>query len=693
MKKYYLSHFSFIFIILVVGDLLICFLSNYLLQDYLYQKEIIIVFNQIIIVSTAIYLIIYLVFMMSNLKKITQKIKYHEKIIEAISQEKAVMFLLFNNNSCEFASKNTFNILSENPKKLIGLTSQNILYRYLNGKNNKELVKALNEKEFEKIEIARFSYTIIKTKQNKFLKIKIYDLGEEEIVISLIDETLEEEKDQLLQKAILVAEMANQQKSRFLSDMSHDIRTPMNAIVGFSTLLMRDANNPSKIEEYSKILNSSCQYLLNLVDDVLDMGKIESGQFSLINEKFNMKNLIDESIAVVLYSLKNKNLHFNIQMNNMLNETFISDKLRISQILINVLSNCIKYTKSFGHIDFVITSLGTIKDSEQIVFQISDDGIGMDEEFVKTIFDPYTRDDKNCISGIKGTGLGMTITKNLVDLLGGKISIDSKLGVGTTFTIELKLKFVKNIEKYYKEKGINKILIIGDNEDYNNIKCLMKATEVSIHYASEVNNIKDEYDLILVDEKMVNDVIKYKTENNLTGQIIILTDYLMERKNNNKQIMGIINRPFFNISLKEILDFDKTNNKENRTSLKGLRFLVAEDNNINAQILNEFITMQGAECEIVENGEEAVKKFISSNANTYDYILMDILMPGINGYEACKIIRNSDHPDAKSIPIIALTANAFNEDIEKAKKAGMNGHISKPINLEIFKNTILKINK
>ena len=392
-----------------------------------------------------------------------------------------------------------------------------------------------------------------------------------------------------IEKAYRAAKAANEAKSEFLSNMSHDMRTPMNAIIGFATLLDRDADQPDKVREYGRKISASGQHLLSFINNVLDMSKIESGNHTLNITEFSLRELVEELDVLIQPQIQEKKQTLSVRICDVVGERFQGDRLGLSQILQNLLSNAVKYTREGGHIELTILGLPRVsKGYARLRFQVQDNGIGMRPEFVEHIFDPFTRENNSTASGIQGTGLGMTITKNLVDLMGGTISVKSAPGAGSTFRVELELR------------------------------CPEEPTEASRQREEHIS---------------------------LSGA----------------------------------------------QTLEEMRMLVAEDNDINAEILEELLSMEGASCDRTVNGQDAVERFRHTPPAFYDAVLLDIQMPVMNGYEAARAIRALDRPDAATIPIVAMTANAFAEDVQKAMEAGMSAHISKPIDMDVLRDALLKL--
>ena len=389
-------------------------------------------------------------------------------------------------------------------------------------------------------------------------------------------------------EALQTAENANKAKTDFLSNMSHDIRTPMNAIIGITSLIRHDAGNKAKVIEYADKIDSSSQHLLGIINDVLDMSKIEAGKTVFKYSDFSILDLVQELNTIFHTQIYEKQQTLTVIKENIQHEWVNGDQVHLMQIFSNLLSNAVKYTQEGGKIQFFVEECET-KSSvyAKYRFLVSDNGMGMSADFKDTIFDAFTRAESSLTNKIQGTGLGMAITKNLVEAMGGTIDVDSDLGQGSCFEVLLDLKIAED-----------RTVALAAQEE------------------------TDEQD----------------------GNI-----------------------------------------------LQGMRFLCAEDNEINAEILTELLKIEGAECTICKNGEEILKTFEQSAPGDYDMILMDIQMPVMNGYEATKAIRRSSHKLAKTIPIIAMTANAFSEDIQHSLAAGMNAHVSKPVEMKVLEKTIRSI--
>ncbi len=521
-----------------------------------------------------------------------------------------------------------------------------------------------------------------------------------------------------LAEALHTAQIASNSKTTFLSNMSHDIRTPMNAILGFTTLLSKDADNPAKVKEYTKKITSSGQHLLSLINDVLDVSKIESGKMVLTLEEFTLNDLISSVDAIIRPMAREKAQSFYVTVTDINHEYLIGDRTRMNQILINLLSNAVKYTPEKGNIWFrIIGQKQRSAQYEHIRIEVEDDGYGMTPEFLKTIFDAFTRAENSTTNKVQGTGLGMAITKNIVELMGGTIDVFSEVDKGSLFRVDLELRIpsVQADEQFWKESGITRILAADDSEEVcKSIRALMADTGIAVDTVSGGQEALrmvqhacedgDSYQVILLDFAL-KDVDGVETARKLReilpGEIPILflasydSDEMYTEASSIENV-GFLTKPFFVSAFKEALlslrltrdNIKPEYEEDGDTELNGLHFLVAEDNEINAEILSELLDIEGATCEIAENGKQALELFEGAPAGKFDAVLMDVQMPVMNGYEASEKIRLSEHPDAKSIPIIAMTANAFAEDVKDALNAGMNAHVAKPIDMDLLKRTI-----
>ncbi len=528
-------------------------------------------------------------------------------------------------------------------------------------------------------------------------------------------ETEREIHNKQIAEALQAAQLASNSKTTFLSNMSHDIRTPMNAVLGFTALLARDAENPDKVKEYTKKITASGQHLLSLINDILDVSKIESGKVVLNLDEFTLNDLVSSVDAIIRPMAKTKNQNFYVEVTGIKHEYLLGDETRINQILINLLSNAVKYTPENGSIWFRIIGLKQRSSQyEHIRIEVQDNGYGMTPEYLGTIFDAFTRAENSTTNKVQGTGLGMAITKNIVELMGGTIDVTSEVDKGSLFRVDIEFRIPESHanKQFWKSNGISRILAVnGDPEICKNIQTLMKGMGVladTAFSAEEAMRIledipmKKSYNLFLLDYNIpdmdciqVAEKIRDIMPDNVP--VLFLADYDTEGIEKVLRIKnsGILTKPFFVSAFKEkveemqkVLKDRSIPDIEQDNNLEGLHFLAAEDNEINAEILSEILLIEGAECEIVGNGKLAVERFINSTEGEFDAILMDVQMPVMNGYDATRAIRALERKDAAKIPIIAMTANAFAEDEKEAIKAGMDVHMAKPIDLELLKKVI-----
>lgn len=525
-------------------------------------------------------------------------------------------------------------------------------------------------------------------------------------------ETEREIHSRQLAEALHVAQLASNSKTTFLSNMSHDIRTPMNAVLGFTTLLERDAANPEKVREYTKKIMASGQHLLSLINDILDVSKIESGKVVLSVEEFTLNDLVSSVDAIIRPMARARNQRFSVEVTGIRHEYLMGDETRINQVLINLLSNAVKYTPEGGNIWFRIIGLKQRSSQfEHIRIEVEDDGYGMTPEYLKIIFDAFTRAENSTTNKVQGTGLGMAITKNIIELMGGTIDVFSEVDKGSLFRVELECRIPEGQadKQFWKENGISRMLAVeGDVQSGETIQGLMQDMDVAVDTVQNVAEAmpliqgcadKEGYQIILLDGEISDLDTVYTVEKIREALPEVFILFLMNCEEEESGILsvknvGILQKPFFISALKEKVqemrgDAVESSGKEaENNSLAGMYFLAAEDNEINAEILRELLAIEDAGCEIVENGQLAVERFAASKEGEFDAILMDVQMPVMNGYDATRAIRSLEREDAAGIPIIAMTANAFAEDEKEALKAGMNVHLAKPIDVNLLKQII-----
>jgi len=558
-----------------------------------------------------------------------------------------------------------------------------------------------------------------KTGERKWFRESVYCVPVQEtkkIFVYISDRTKEKQIQNTLSEALNMAQTANKAKSTFLSSVSHDIRTPMNAIMGFIPLLQEEADNPKHVREYAQNISDASKHLLGLINDVLDMNKIESGDVALKIAGLNLAELIDEINTIIRPQANAKKQKFEIATKSLTSEHLLGDRVRITQILINILSNAVKYTHEGGTIRMTVDEVRQVdKSYSRIRFTVSDNGRGMSEEYQKVIFEPFSREQSTLLNKTQGTGLGMAITKSLVDMMHGSIKLKSRIGEGSTFTVELELRRQKRKDdsEFWKKYGVARMIVAdGDEDTCRSIVNKMTETGVEAQYAvSGVRAIemiqsakkeKKPYDLILLDWKMPDldgmaalRLIRESYSKKMP--ILLFTAYDLKEIEREAQEIGagqFLPKPFFMSSFKEAVqraagtEQKRVPDNNEKSFMAGRRALVAEDIKVNQLVVKKLLSMLKAECDIAEDGQQAVEKFMNAPPGTYDIILMDIQMPAMNGYDAARVIRASAHPDAKTIPIVAMSANAFVEDVRSALDAGMNAHISKPVVFEKMVSTL-----
>ena len=519
---------------------------------------------------------------------------------------------------------------------------------------------------------------------------------------------------QQLAEALQAAQIASESKTMFLSNMSHDIRTPMNAVLGFTTLLSTEAENPAKVREYTRKIMASGQHLLSLINDILDVSKIESGKVVLNLEKFALNDVLSSVDAIIQPMAKAKRQEFHLEVSGIRHEYLIGDDTRINQILINLLSNAVKYTPEGGQIWLRIIGLKQRSTQyEHIRIEVEDNGYGMTPEYLETIFDAFTRAENSTTNKVQGTGLGMAITKSIVELMGGTIEVFSEVGRGSLFRVDLELRILEEAadRQFWELRGISHILTVVGNPDIReNILSLMQDTRVTLDIAASLEEALARLhsggscQLALLDWDDCGFQAVQALREALTDAvpIVLLTEFDTVEIEEALQFgrMAVITKPFFVSALQRAVEglWEQPSTAvgpepEAAEALNGLRFLAAEDNEINAEILAELLEIEGAACEIVANGLLAVERFQCSEPGWFDAILMDVQMPVMNGHDASRAIRALEREDAARIPIIAMTANAFAEDEKAALDAGMDAHVPKPLDMELLKKVMKQLNR
>ena len=537
-----------------------------------------------------------------------------------------------------------------------------------------------------------------------------------------VNNTSLEEARHLAEQSFLVAEEANKAKSTFLSNMSHDIRTPMNAIIGFTTLAASNIDNQEKVKDYlSKILSSS-NHLLSLINDVLDMSRIESGKIYLEEQEANLSDILHDIKTIITGQIHAKQLELYMDVMDVTDEDVYCDKTRLNQVLLNLLSNAIKFTPAGGTVSVRVAQLPNAPEGSGLYeIRVKDTGIGMSQQFAKRIFEPFERERTSTVSKIQGTGLGMAISKNIIDMMGGTIEVHTEQDKGTEFVIRVALRLQperRSAEKIKELEGL-KALVVDD--DFNTCDSVTKMLvqvgmrsewtlfgKEAILRARQSIELGDAFHAYIIDWRLPDmNGIEVTRQIRALGDetpIIILTAYDwsdIEAEAKAAGVTAFCSKPMFMSDLRETLLAALGQQKAESGSIlphvndafrfKEKRLLLVEDNELNREIALEILGEYGFQIDSAENGVQAVEKVTASKPGDYDLVLMDIQMPLMDGYEATRRIRALENPALAGIPILAMTANAFDEDRKAAMDCGMNGFLSKPIQIEELIHTLQSV--
>ena len=512
------------------------------------------------------------------------------------------------------------------------------------------------------------------------------------------------------------AESANRAKTDFLSTMSHDIRTPMNAIIGLTTIAEKNLGDVESTAESLRKISLASNHLLTLINDILDISKVESGKLKLSPLTFSIVETVENLVNISQPMIKEKNIEFSFRINHMEKEYLYADQLRLNQIYINILSNAIKYTEPGGHVSVDMSEeKSDTPGCVRLTYVVADTGIGMSPEFMATMYQPFSRQIDSRVNSIQGTGLGLAITKQMVELIGGTIECQSEQNRGTTFTIVLDIPIADRQREDMTLDPID-ILIVDDDEIMlqtaaDTLASLGASAQQAKNGSEALDMIEQrhlsgqDYSIVIVDWKMPEmdgletvKQIRSKIDTNIPILLISAYDWSdIEDKAKEVGANGFVSKPLFRSTL-----YDKINDligkdsgshepEDDYSDLQGLRILVAEDNDINWEIISSLLGMFGITADRAENGRICVDKISSAEKDCYELIFMDVQMPEMNGLDATRAIRRSKDPWVASIPIIAMTADAFSENITECLDAGMNGHIAKPIDIKLVIKEIRRI--
>ena len=612
-----------------------------------------------------------------------------------------------------------------NLERILGIRMTDVegLYKGLKEEDKKALQEGIHDLQF----VSPYEKLVEYTKPNKekcWMLIRVYkvaDLNTPQLITVFSDRTEEVSSRQALQEAMLTAERANMAKSEFLSRMSHEIRTPLNAIIGMTAIAAASVKEPARVEDCLSKIAFSSKHLLMLINDVLDMSKIESSKMVLQNEPFDIFEIVNGFVSTVHAETKAKGIEFAESMEGFGEDTvFIGDSLRLNQILLNLSSNAVKFTAPGGSIRLDVSRHKIGNTTDVLRFILSDTGIGMTEEAVGRIFQPFEQADGSIAKRFGGTGLGMSITKNLVTLMGGQIQVESEPGVGTTCIVDLPFqKGEENClpEPDFAQQGLQALIVDDEQQVCEQTAILLDKIKIDAEWclsgSKGVERIKERYregrdiDLCFIDWKMpdmdgieVTRRIRREVGNDVPIVMISAYDISgVEKEARAAGVNGFLPKPLYRSSvyaaIKAALEqkgqpMSAGEEKPAGRPLEGFRVLIAEDNALNQEIAATLLCMNGAEADCVEDGQQALDAFLASKPGDYDAILMDVQMPVMGGHEAARRIRASRHPLAHTIPIIATTANAFRDDISAALAAGMDAHVSKPLDVEQLCRTIVE---
>ncbi|MBR0295583.1 MAG: response regulator [Bacilli bacterium] len=508
-----------------------------------------------------------------------------------------------------------------------------------------------------------------------------------------------------------VADSANKAKTDFLSTMSHDIRTPINAIIGFTALAKNEQNNPTSTQDSLKKIELASNHLLTLINDILDLSKIESGAININYIDFSIVDIFENLLNISQPMVKSKNINFSFRVHNCDNEWLFADKLRLSQIFTNLSSNALKYTPENGNVFIDVEEQPSDKEGYvKLIYRVQDTGIGMSQEFVDRMYEPFSRATDSRVNSIQGTGLGLAITKRMVDIMGGTIDCQSELGKGTTFTVTLDIKIAEREDEKLSLPETNILLVDSDDAILESASNTLISLGAKVDIASSgkdaLEKAKDnQYRVVITNYKLTDmsglDLIKEIKKISHGELDVLMSTYDwsdVEKESKDENITDLIFKPFFRSVLYEKIievvnpELKSSVVKEEETYFNDINVLVTEDNEINWEIISSLLEMYGVTSERAENGKVALNLLEDANNDgKWDIVFMDIQMPVMNGLDATRAIRKIDREYTKNVPIIAMTADAFSENVIECLNAGMNGHIAKPIDINLVLNEIRKI--
>ena len=677
------------------------------------QRSTMLLVGMIVLCIAAFFISLIIQKSRASLRRKDTEILYRDELFQKLSMNVDDVFLMLDAKTYEA------DYVSPNVEKLLGFTveqirkdiyvlgklhpwdSENLKKNYLKG------IQTSEQKEWD------FEYVHQKTGERRWFH--IVAMGSEvnrkkKYILVMSDRTSDRNMNQALSEAVRAAETANRAKSNFLSNMSHDIRTPMNAIIGFTTLAVSNIDDKKRVRDYLGKILSSSNHLLSLINDILDMSRIESGKIHLEETEVSLSDVLHDLKTIISGQIHAKQLELYMDAMDVTNEDVYCDKTRLNQVLLNLLSNAVKFTPAGGTVSVRIRQCpGTQKGSGLYEIRVKDNGIGMSQEFVKKIFSPFERERTSTVSRTQGTGLGMAITKNIVNMMGGTIEVHTEQGKGTEFIVRLPFRIQsehQRIEKIAELEGL-KALVVDD--DFNTCDSVTKmlvrvgmrsewtlSGKEAVLRARQSMELGDAFHAYIIDWRLpdMNGIEVTRQIRSLGDDtpIIILTAYDwsdLEVEARAAGVTAFCAKPMFMSDIRNTLMSAIGQKLAEDTILpsvdsdfRGRCILLVEDNELNSEIAVEILNEYGFLVDTAENGVEAVQKVRNSTPGNYDLVLMDVQMPVMNGYEATKQIRALDDPALAGITILAMTANAFDEDRKKALKCGMDGFLSKPIVIE-----------
>ena len=656
-----------------------------------------------------------------NLKKKDTEIMYREELFQKLSMNVDDVFLMLD------AKTYHADYVSPNVEKLLGITVEQIRkdIRIL-GKLHMEGTPEKNYLEEIKVHEQRegdFEYVHLKTGEKRWfhnIAMGSEVNGKKKYILVMSDRTADWKMNQALSEAVRAAETANRAKSTFLSNMSHDIRTPMNAIIGFTTLAVSNIDDQKRVRDYLGKILSSSNHLLSLINDILDMSRIESGKIHLEETEVSLSDVLHDLKTIISGQIYAKQLDLYMDAMDVTNEDVYCDKTRLNQVLLNLLSNAVKFTPAGGTVSVRLKQFpGKVKGSGLYEIRVKDNGIGMSQEFVKKLFSPFERERTSTVSRTQGTGLGMAITKNIVDMMGGTIEVYTEQGKGTEFIVRLPFRIQAkqhHTEKIAELEGL-KALVVDD--DFNTCDSVTKmlvrigmrsewtlSGKEAVLRARQSMELGDAFHAYIIDWRLpdMNGIEVTRQIRSLGDDtpIIILTAYDwsdIEVEARAAGVTAFCAKPLFMSDIRDTLmiaigkmqaEAEDTSFTAAGSDIRDKCILLVEDNELNSEITVEILNEYGCMVDTAENGAEAVEKVKNSKPGNYDLVLMDVQMPVMNGYEATKQIRALNDPELAGITILAMTANAFDEDRKKALECGMDGFLTKPIVIDELISTLQK---